>query len=590
MPTMEATGKEMSSQTEERQISGDMKRRAEDVRRFRDEYRALMDRTGFSSKSSTKQIIEWIDAMELTDDQSNQQSIRWREDFIRKSGALVISEGEKLFAEFTAAMEQAKPYISAGSYKRWFDRIYDTREQSSSASSFALKLRWVRSELKPFAGRWKQVAVERDALVKNPAFADLLSFEPSLAVLKNRDAFLDLHYNTRKGLLSQANGLLFASRKLQVDLYSKAKEKLQTASGGKYLADGKVGVWLERIFKSKANPKAIEEFVNGSGANSLTSLMQSWAKVKERYDGVRKKFSERWEQTGVRGFELFSETQFLSLHYTQRLRYVEQAEDRLDGANDIDNEAPMLIKLRHAMDVRDWDEALLLVMEAKKAQLSEKDFRRLKSMESYTKQFMGSEKKEQLLSAEHAKKRIDTLVTQHVPSPLQDLILRLLRGPHANRSLHQLRWIQYNNIWCRTHGYLDQDRAKQASNDENTKRTKERAKSGLDIGRNDVLTHETAQSEFVRKEEHSKHTATVLSVDLESAEALSTTAEMMEREQPPNRLYWTTLNCFDGNGPTNESWNRDLLTVLTEMRGLTRSIDAAGYRYVSPNEQLRVAI
>ncbi len=590
MSALESSTPEKTAPSDDRQISSDMKRRAQDVRRFRDDYRALMEKTGFSSKSSTAEIIRWIDTMELTDDASNQQSIKWREDFIRKSGALVISEGEKLFLEFTAAMEQAKPYISAASYKRWFDRLYDTREQSASASSFALKLRWVRSELKPFAERWKQVAQERDKLVKSSEFDDLVNLDPTLGIIKNREAFLDLHYNTRKGLIAQANGLLLSSKKLQVNLYSKAKEKLQIASGGKYLADGKVGVWLERIFKSKANPKAIEQFVSGSGANSLTALMQSWAAVKVRYDGVRKKFSERWEQTGVRGFELFSETQFLSLHYTQRLRYVEQAEDRLDGANDIDNEAPVLIKLRHAMDIRDWDEALLLVMEAKKAQLSEKDFRRLKSMESYVNQFMGSEKKEQLLSAEHAKKRIDELVKNHVPSPLKDLVLRLLRGPNANRSLHQLRWIQYNNIWCRTHGYLDQDRAKQASSDENTKRTKERAKSGLDIGRNDVLTHETAQSEFVRKEEHSKHTATVLSVDLESTEALSTTAEMMEREQPPNRLYWTTLNCFDGNGPTNESWNRDLLTVLTELRGLTRSIGAAGYRYVSPNESLQAAI
>lgn len=586
MPTLEHSEADISMAAGEQRIGVDMKRRAQEVRRFRDDYRALMDRTGFASKSSTAEIIRWIDAMELTDDQSNQQSIRWREDFIEKSGALVISEGEKLFTEFTTAMEQAKPYISTGSYKRWFDRLYDTREQSTSASSFALKLRWVRSELKPFAERWKQVADERDALVKHPAFEDLLAFEPSLAVLRDRDAFLDLHYNKRKGLLSQANGLLLASRNMQTDLYSKAKEKLQAAAGGKYLADGKVGVWLERIFRSKANPKAIEQFINGSGANSLTALMQNWANVKNRYEGIRKKFSERWEQTGIRGFELLSETQFLSLHFTQRLRYVEQAEDRLDNAQDIDNEAPVLIKLRHAMDIRDWDEAMLLVMEAKKTQLAEKDFRRLKSMESYVNQFMGNEKKEQLIGALEAKKRIDMLIHQ-VPSHLQPLMLRLLRGPHANRSIHQLRWIQYNNIWCRSHGYLDQERARKASDEENTKRTKERAKSGLDIGRNDVLSHETANSEFVRKEEHSKHTATVLSVNLESPQALSTTAEMMEREQPPNRLYWTTLNCFTKDGPTSESWNRDLLTILSEMRSLTRSIKSSGYAYRSPNEQLQ---
>lgn len=558
------------------EISDDMKRRMSQLRQCRNDYKNVMERTGFDRKGTTQIILDWIDETDPAD--TGEKGIAAREDFFSKDGSLVIREGEKLFYEFTAAMEQVKPYISEGSYRRWYDRFYDTSEQGSAASSFQRKFSWIRNDLKPFAERWKEVAEQRDALVGNPAFNDLVSFEPSLAILKNRDEFLDLHYSKRKSLVSQANALLLSSEKLQTDLYSNAKEKLQSAAGARYLADSNVGIWLERIFKSSSSPKKIEEFVNGSGTNSLHGLMQNWAKVKERYDGISKKFSERWQQTGVRGFELLSEPKFLSLHFTQRLRYVEQAEDRLDGANDIDNEAPVLIKLRHAMDIQDWDEAMLLVMEAKTAQLSEKEFRRLQSMKSYVNQFRGSEKQELLKGAMEGKKSLDTLV-RRVPSALQPMIVRFLHSPYANRSIHQLRWILYNNIWCRTHGYLDQERAKKAASQENAERTRERAKSGLDIGRNDVLSHETGSYEFLRKEEHSKHSATVMSVNLESDQALATTEKMVEIEQSPNRLYWTTLNCFTQDGPTSESWNRDLLMILTEMRSVTRTMEKSGYTY-----------
>lgn len=432
---------------------------------------------------------------------------------------------------------------------------------------------------------WKKAEEDRRKLISSKNFKDLENFDPRFKILEQPDEFLNLHYEKRRGLLAEAEALLLAKEKIQLDLYAQAKTKLQTASSGRYLADGKVGLWLERIFKSNTNPKKIDEFVNGSGANSLSGLMENWMKVKNRYDGVCKKFSERWQQTGVRGFELLSESKFLSLHYAQRLRYVEQAEDRLDGANDIDNEAPVLIKLRHAMDIHDWDEAMFLVMEAKTAQLSEKEFRRLESMKSYVNQFRGSEKQELLREATEGKGKLDTLV-RRVPSALQPMIVRLLHSPYANRSIHQLRWILYNNIWCRTHGYLDQERARLAASKENAERTKERAKSGLDIGRNDVLSHETGSYEYLRKEEHSKHTATVMSVNLESDTALATTEKMVETEQSPNRLYWTTLNCFTKDGPTSESWNRDLLMILTEMRSLTRTMEKSGYTYTGLNAPL----
>ena len=68
---------------------------------------------------------------------------------------------------------------------------------------------------------------------------------------------------------------------------------------------------------------------------------------------------------------------------------------------------------------------------------------------------------------------------------------------------------------------------------------------------------------------------------------MNKTAEWFEREQHPRVLYWTTL-CFHDEGmPKSEGWHRDLLMALTELRGLSRTIDAAGYTYQGRHNELK---
>lgn len=512
--------------------------------------------------------------MKLTDDTAEQKSIHWREDFIRKDGSLILQQGESLYATFTSHMRNAAPYISKESYNRWFDRLYDTREHSSSTSSFKMKLSWVQSELGNYVSRWKKVAEDRDALVKNPRFKELIKEEPDLAILSNREQCLDLPYPERRGLVSKAMALINATDTSRLDLYASAKSKLQIAAGHTYILNGKVGVWLERIFKSKADPKKISAFVNGSGPKSLEGLIRNWADVKLRFDGVEKKFKERWEGTGIRGFQPLSKTQFLSLHYTQRLRYVEQAEDRLDDANDVENEDPILLNIRHAMDTKDWEVATDLIGEAKTTIRSEKDFRRLKSMESFVKQFSGGNKeiKERGANVTEARKRIDTIVQelgqQH--SQVQPMIQRLLRSPHANRNIHQFRWIVYNEDWCETHGYLNYDIARRGASKENEEQTRIRSKNGEDTGRNNVIGATTSNMQAIRKREYANHQATFDHVDVSKEDANNVTAEWLEREQDPKDLYWRTYIANEKGIPKPHHWHKDLFVYLTELRSLTR--------------------
>ena len=63
---------------------------------------------------------------------------------------------------------------------------------------------------------------------------------------------------------------------------------------------------------------------------------------------------------------MLSKNQFLELPYGQRLHYVQELESRLDDAKNIASERPIFIKIRHAMDSKDWGDAAMLIAEAKR--------------------------------------------------------------------------------------------------------------------------------------------------------------------------------------------------------------------------------
>jgi hypothetical protein len=566
----------------EDRISAEMRNRENAVRSFRNRYESLMNKTGFGGKDTTKMTLEWFDKMKLTDDTRDYDSIYWREDFMEKD--TVVREGEAVYAQFTSLMAKAKPHISDASYNKWFERLRDTSEISGSESSFKIKARWIRNELPGYVERWKKVSDERDTLVADRRFSDLVAYDPSFAVLKNKGEFLALHYDRRVGMVASARAALLSSEKMQLDLYAKAKQKLLGAESKGILGAGKSGVWLERIFKSNADIKKIEAFVHGTGKNSLSDLMINWHNVKVRYDKLMQKASERGQDTAARGFKLVSEHQFLSMHYAQRLQYVEEAGHRLNDSVNIKEEQPVFVKIRHAMDVKDWVEASMLIAKAKTMHLKESDWPRLKSMERYVTQFSKKIEAKDATQLTEAKQKIDFIV-QQVPSELQPMVVRLLRGPHGNRNIHQFRWIVYNNKWCRDHGYLNQQKARSGASQQNKELTKLRAKQGVDVGRNDVLDEDTSGQEFIRKKEYANHKATLMHVNMKGA-AANTLAQWLEHEQDPKVLYWTTFCGHEDGDPKSDNWHNDLFANLTELRSLMRTVNNAGFMYDGPARRL----
>lgn len=513
------------------------------------------------------------------------EGIRDREVFLEGHGVKMQNSAVGLHSRFHGGISSARQnkWISGSSYEKWVKRFED------SSTSYKDREKWVDRDMPLMMDRWRTAAEERKKLIASDDFMALAKKKPEFAAIMSEEAFLNLHYDKRNSLVASARAAMLANDKNQGEAYDEAKAKLQSAVSSGILSGGKMGLWLERIFKSNASPAKISEFVHGSGPTSLSTLMKNWAAVTEQFDATQKKFKERFEGTGIRGFQPLSKSQFLALHYAQRLQYVKQAEDRLDGANDVENEAPILLRLRHAMDTKDWESAVEIIGEAKTEGLSEKNFRRLKSMESYVKQFSGGKEiKGRKPDVTEAKKRIDAIVEeigQH-HSEVQPMVIRLLRGPNANRSIHQFRWIVYNNDWCTTHGYLNHEVAKKGASQQNEEATRENAKAGEDIGRHDVQSHSTDGNEHIRKTEHADHTATFRHVNVASGGATQRTAAWLEHEQNPKVLYWTTFCAHENGEPKPHNWHRDLFTNLTELRSLARTVNNSGFVYDAPGRPL----
>jgi len=543
-------------------------------------YKNVMKQTGFENTPEMQRTEEWVRQTQLTNRREVLESIVHREEFFKQQGQEIIEEGPKLHQEFMERMKESKPFIAKASYEKWMKRYFD------SSVGFPAKKYWIKHQFPYYIERWKQTAEERDRLVKDSRFADLVAYEPACSLLADREKFLELHYDVRKGLVAQAHAALLAADKLQLDLYADAKKQLLVAEQKNTIGRGKTGIWLERIFKSKASPKKIEQCVRGSDITSLHGLIDNWAKVKGRYDIAAKRVSERGDEQMPRGQYLLGEQQFLSLHYTQRIRYVEQLEDRLNLGSDLSKEPDDFIRIRHAMDTKDWTEASSLIEKAGKLPLSVTNRQRLDSMRRYVTQFRP--KKTEKASAEAvtaAKNKIDGLMT-HVPTTMQPMLFRLLRGVNANRSIHQLRWMVYNNKWCRSHGYLDDEKATKGASHDNRELTKFRAKWGQDIGRNDVLDWDTADQQYFRKKEFANHKATFLHVNLQSG-APNALAEWLEHEQDPKVLYWTTFCGHENGMPKSENWHNDLLFILSELRSAARTLGKAGYFYDGSGSPLR---
>jgi hypothetical protein len=541
------------------------------VAKFRSYFQVTLQETGASSVAEAEKLRTWIGSQRATSEGVRNLEEAWSGWYL---DAMISAKSlHKKFMN-TIAEAESKNLISGSSKAKWIQRFKNPN------LNYKAKEYWVEHQLPHYIQAWEGVMKERNAVVSDPRFKNINASLLNVSKLLDPKAFLELHYNDRKGMLSKAKAAMEAKEKGQGDLYSQAKSMLYKAVSKKVMAGHKVGGWLERIFKSGASRAKIESFLAMDGSNSLPVLIGKWERVKQRFDRVSEKVKQRGK-SNVRGWHDLTENQFLDMHYNQRLQYVTEAEHRLTGANDISKELPIFVQIRHALDIKDWDDASGLIAKAKTMELSPDNRGRLSSMSSYLKQFRPPKSKDKKgggPNVEEARKKIDHLMTQVKPE-LQDVVRRGLRSSDPNRYIHQMRWMIYNHDWCTRMGYLTPKRQREGANKSNEERTHTAGRKGGDTGRHDVLNTKNSGKQFIRKEEFSRNKATYRHVDVKSKDAMDTVGEWLEKEQHPKTMYWTTMCFNDGGDPLSEGWHRDMVMILGGLRSATRTLKAAGVRY-----------
>ena len=479
-----------------------------------EQYRHVFVTTGGNKYSGFQEAELWFNATDLENEKDLDAKIKALTTTYSKE---IIQYGIPLYEKFNDLMGQAEKYMSKESKKRWTERFYNDEK-----TTFRAKKYFIEHQFPSYVKAWKKVEEDRDEIAKNPEFETIVAMNPELSVLgkDRREEFLNMHYEDRLSLVQKAQAALIAAEKKQGELFNQTKIMLEDAVHRGILSEQKVGSWLKRIFTKDHSSKKIEDFLSGKMKDGLPTLMQRWSKVREDYDDLMKKATERGELSDARGFRFLKPEEFLRLHYEQRFTYVNELKERLSDAKNTANEKPIFLKIRHAMDVKDWREASVLIAQAKlDPALTEKDRDRLKSMQNYVKKFDRTTENEAVLNAVQAKRKMDSIIhgLQQTHSEITPMIYRLMQGPYAHRSLHQLRWCTYNNIWCRGRGYLTDDVAREGAKEQYKHMTKERAEQGVDIGRHDHISEETAGLENIRKAEMANHKATYRHLDIHSS-------------------------------------------------------------------------
>lgn len=564
---------------------------------FARQFASVMNQTGFGNAESTRITLQWFEKTKLSDDASDLDSILSREDYIAKSGRKKLAEGLSVHHTFMSTLQKAEKFMSKKSKARWLERYYDSKQRNDGGtkSMFEIKKEWIQTNFEAYANRWIELGTKYDTAMKDPSFKTCLSSDPKLTILLDRESFLDLPYPERMNRFLQAEALQKAQEKSFESLYQTARGKLRDAAAKGSFLESKTGKWLQKIVESKAKPALIKEFVEGNSSTSLSTLIQRWSAVRQRYDKVVTQMKERDPDIAARGLTLKSPTEFLKMHYAERLTYVTDLENRLHSSENIENEKGVMLELRHAIDIKDWDMANELLIKAQTdPTLDIQDRSRLISMEKQIKKEGSTEKSsaspEQVTNAKARIDRTMQMMQQTHPQMIS-LVTKLLTGLHANRAIHQLRWTTYNNIWCRTNGppYLDDDIARTGASEDHEQMTKFRAEQGLDVGRHDSLNYETSDSKYFRKQEDwekSRSKATYMHTNLASGGVLNAVGEFYQREHPAKRMYWTTMCFHDDGEPKGDNWHRELLMMLTELRSCTATLQKAGFRYAGPSSGL----
>ncbi|MBU0767111.1 hypothetical protein KKF55_05040 [Patescibacteria group bacterium] len=376
-----------------------------------------------------------------------------------------ISRAEDVFYGMLATAH-SRDTITHETAMYWHDKI------KSKKIPWWEKEKFIYEKFPHMVANWETLTRDiekvKNSVKQNRMFADI----PAVKNVIGEKTSLK-KYKDWRNAVSEALGAIEAEKRLQQNLFRKAKTILESAASSKVLSSKKVGMWLHRIFKSNASNDKIEKFVSGSGASSLSGMINRWSSVQNRFDKIE---NERKKGDEPRGFHFVTTDKFLDWHYTKRLAYVGEAEKRFVN---VATENPILLAIRRELDSQDWESAAIIIKQAESEPLSEKDKIKLSSMKWYLREYQSEnpvEKTDDPQTKEDYKEELDHLISA-LPTVLQPLYKKAINAG----KFYCLSAIMYNRVWCREKGQVltgHKEVVLNESSEEDTKRVLENGDDG----------------------------------------------------------------------------------------------------------------
>ncbi|MSR87160.1 hypothetical protein EXS70_03250 [Candidatus Peribacteria bacterium] len=545
------------------------------IQEFYEEYnRITHDVLGAASKQESESLMQWVKSANATEEEIA--------DLEKHKGTYeqMLRSGENLQKDFmekldAAHRKQPVPLLSSASYKEWQGRFRN--------AYFKEKESFVTSQLPDFVRNWETLLAKRAELLKNPGAKALTTKHvQELGSFKNDKVFGELSNKKRIGLVASVQAALLANEKNVPQLFAQAKGMLETAARQKALSWDKVGVWLERIFKSGATTELIGEFINGSGAAiggkkmTLGKLIANWGEASTHFHAIENK---RHKKGTPRGFHFVKMNVFLDWTYEQRKAYLSEAENRF---NNIKDESYVFLQIQHELGAKDWDSAEGLIDSVKKELkdgsllMGEENRTKLQSMEKFLREHRSVDHPtgkagEEVVDPDAMKAEMEGYLNL-LPHELRNTYRKALnRGYQAFWALTTL---MYNRVWCHQHNFLDTERERKMEAEAKEK-TRERIEQGHEkVGHEaNVLKDDTDTRAAVRDQSGVKG-AQILFTNEKSAETL--VAEVDEQKNDRNFWYWTSMV---PQGVPYELHLQIVQTLHPLMKKLSRKMENAGVRF-----------
>jgi len=521
------------------------RRRSDLIQYFRGFMAETFDRLHVASADETEQLRQGLMHIGLTEEEIGEWE-RYRDEVAERQRESARHLSEQLHAQLDRA--NAEHFITRESKQRWLDRFTDP------SLNYKAKEYFVMQQMPSYLASWEKVAKKRVKLLNNPQFKLLTKNDVSeLETFMRGKEFLDLHFEKRADLVARVEGALLAKARGVEHLHSKAKSSLETAASAGAVNRDRLGRWLLNKLQKFPTAMTLQDFVE----HQLPEYIKNWMKLRTEFDWVEAEMKKSVPQ----GFNRLSPEKFLLLSYPQRKSYVEQAKQRLKlteapSAREMENSK---LGIRHALDTKDWDDAEMLIKEARKlleqGKGVDKDRFELDSMQRYLEAFRTKEQEEQqpMKDAQETMEQMRIAYAQ-IPQPLQPLYLSAMNDPDK---LGAVAACTYNRVWCREHGYLTDNREKeleqQATAETQTlAKTGRHRKKGLDNVKLGVVV-DKQHDPAVRRYDEGEWGPTIIHMPPETHQHFLSILDT--RKNNHTFRYWTTLI------PTNVTYEQQLHLV-----------------------------